>query len=227
MSDQEEIKQIINDLYNINCPILDIGERVGKTDYIDFIDTKEFLESFNKGVDKYGRKFISFRVNIEYRDNRKRETFTTLFQRYKGEEWLWLGAGKNVHLFQTDGGASLDQLKLLYKLLNENSVDISEDNYINCRLTPYKYIWDGIDNNPPIRIYLVPYNQNEKLLEVMEDLENKVNPKSFVEGISRLDKSIQTEDSSFLLASMQESAKEFRQKLGRPMTYGEMREMWG
>jgi hypothetical protein len=70
-------------------------------------------------------------------------------------------------------------------------------------------------------------NPNEKLEDVMRDLEEKVNPKSVTEGLSKLDISIKTKDPSILLNPMQAGAKEFEERVGRQMTYSEMRAMWG
>jgi len=67
----------------------------------------------------------------------------------------------------------------------------------------------------------------EKLEDVMKDLEEKVNPKSVAEGMTQLAKAVQTNDASILLAPMAQGAKEFEERVGRKMTYGEMRAMWG
>jgi hypothetical protein len=69
--------------------------------------------------------------------------------------------------------------------------------------------------------------KTESLEEVMKDLEQKINPKTIQEGISRIAISSVTKDPSYLLVPMQNGAKEFEQRVGRPMTYSEMREMWG
>lgn len=66
-----------------------------------------------------------------------------------------------------------------------------------------------------------------KLEDIMRDLEKKVNPKSSVEGIEKLSKALQMNDASILLAPIAEGAKEFEEKVGRKMTYVEMRLMWG
>jgi len=234
MSEAEQIKIITQELYNIDCPILDIGDREGVTGYIDFIDTSEFVEPFNKGIDKYERKFISLRANIEYEDGTTKETFTTLFQRYAGRENLWMGAGtRATHLFATDGGTNLHQVKLVLKLLQEGSVDISGEMDVECRLTRFKFSWYEVDNNKPKRVYLVSkiVEQNEKqkenLEDVMRDLENKVNPKSLNDGLTKLVTAIQTNDPSILLNPMQAGAKEFEARTGRQLTYSEMRMMWG
>ena len=73
-------------------------------------------------------------------------------------------------------------------------------------------------------------NKNEIEIDietVMKDLEKKVNPKSLQEGISQLNNAVKMNDSSILLAPMLEGAKEFEAKVGRHMTYSEMRSMWG
>ena len=70
-------------------------------------------------------------------------------------------------------------------------------------------------------------NSVETLQDVMKDLEQKVNPKSAAEGINILTTINKTNDQSILLKPMQEGANEFKKRVGRNMTYSEMREMWG
>jgi len=70
-------------------------------------------------------------------------------------------------------------------------------------------------------------NKKENVEDVMKDLEQKVNPKSVAEGMSQLATAIQTNELSILLSPIQEGAKEFEARVGRQMTYGEMRAMWG
>ena len=67
----------------------------------------------------------------------------------------------------------------------------------------------------------------ETLQDVMKDLEQKVNPKSVAEGINILTTINKTNDQSILLKPMQDGANEFKKRVGRNMTYSEMREMWG
>jgi hypothetical protein len=231
-----EISNITQDIFNINCPTLDIGERVGETGYIDFIESHEFKEPFNKGCDKYGRKFISFRAIIEYEDGKTTETFTTLFQRYAKEENLWIVAGPHKHLFQTDCEITIYQVEFLFNLLKEKSVDVTEYIINYCGLLPFEFEFtfefsiNGIYKNKPRRVYLVAKEkekEKEKLEDVMSDLEEKVNFKTVSESLSKLDIAIKTKDPSILLAPMQAAAKEFEKRVGRPMTYDEMRHMWG
>lgn len=246
MSDSQIIKSIMEQIYNISCPILNIGDRVGETGYIDFIDANDFTEPFNKGYDVFGRKFISFRAIIEYEDGNTRETFTTVFQRYRLDEFLWMGAGRNTHLFATDGGTNLSQVRLLLELFEKGTVDVTKDINASCRLLEFNRSYSITElnhnrpnSNLPKRIYLIS-NQKEKkvvketevkekerLEDVMKDLEEKVNPKSVAEGVAQLSLAVQKDEPSIILSLMQDGAKEFEERVGRPMTYFEMRTMWG
>jgi hypothetical protein len=227
---QDEIKIMSYLIFDIDCPILDIGEEVGVTGYIDFINPERFSESVRKGTDKYGRKFITFRANIEYNDGEIIKTFTTFFQRYAREELLWMCAGKQTQLFSTEGGSNLLQMKLLLKLLRDYNVDVTEDMIQNCRLVKTGLM---ASKNKPVRITLQTGNVSEtkkpteNVQDVMRDLEYKVNPKSVTEAFKTLATSITANDPSIILAPMEAGAKEFQERVGRPMTYSEMRMMWG
>jgi len=63
----------------------------------------------------------------------------------------------------------------------------------------------------------------EKITDIMKDLENKGNPKSVLQGLQLLAKN----DVNEILSPLKECAKEFEQRTGRPMTYSEMRQMFG
>ena len=67
----------------------------------------------------------------------------------------------------------------------------------------------------------------ETLQDVMKDLEQKINPKSVIEGINILTTIEKTNYQSILLKPMQDGANEFKKRVGRNMTYSEMIEMWG
>jgi hypothetical protein len=62
----------------------------------------------------------------------------------------------------------------------------------------------------------------ENVSDVMKDLEEKANPVS--KGLSA---AVKSNDASSLLNPMMDGADEFERRIGRPMTYGEMRSMWG
>jgi hypothetical protein len=70
-------------------------------------------------------------------------------------------------------------------------------------------------------------DKKERLEDVMADLEQKLNPKSVAEGVSILLKAVRTNDQKGILAPIQSAAKEFEERVGRPMSYCEMRMMFG
>jgi hypothetical protein len=221
MSSVKQIETISQELYNIDCPILDIGNREGRTGYIDFIKIDEFNEPFNKGFDKFGRKFISFRVDMEYPDGTIMETFTTLFQRHTDTESLWMVAGAYRKLFDTEGGTTLCQFQFLLKMFRDKTIDITEEMSYNCNLTNLDNSF-GEESSKPIRIYLIERDKKKEVLkekevleDVMKDLEKKVSSK------------ILCNDNLNVLQPMRDGSKEFQERVGRPMTYSEMREMWG
>lgn len=149
-----QIEYISRQIMNIDCPILDIGEKTGYTGYIDFITPKDFKEKVNKGIDMFDRRFVTFRAIIEYEDGKTTETFTTVFQRYTNNELLWMSAGRYSLLFYTDGGMILKQLELLYKLLTEECVEVTDDIYEHCRIQRSTYGIHKADTNKPKKIYL-------------------------------------------------------------------------
>lgn len=156
----EQITVITTNIYNMECPNLDIGERVGSTGYIDFITQNEMSSSVNKGVDIYGRKFINILANIQYEDGYVKKTLTSLFQRYPGDETIWVSCrGPELSMILKPYGAmNLDQLNLLRTLLEEKSVVITGEINRKCNITKYNETYsingDNTDRNPPIRIYL-------------------------------------------------------------------------
>jgi hypothetical protein len=64
-------------------------------------------------------------------------------------------------------------------------------------------------------------DKQTNLQEVMKDIENRVNPKSLQEGVKLLAEPAKLE------SIIQSAFTEFQSKVGRPMTYSEMREMMG
>jgi len=158
------LTETANKIYNIECPTLDIGERTGGTGYIDFIKSSEFPESFRKGIDKFGRKFISFRADIHYANGGINETLTTLFQRSNDYQHLWMAAGdvpKTKLLFDTIGGANINQLELVYNLLQNGHVNLTEDESLEAyKLEPFikiAYNYHNPEEDPgfkPVKIVL-------------------------------------------------------------------------
>jgi len=63
--------------------------------------------------------------------------------------------------------------------------------------------------------------------QVMNEISNKYNPKSVKEGANILNSALMTGDSSNIMDPIINGANEFEQRMGRPMTYSEMRSMFG
>jgi hypothetical protein len=68
---------------------------------------------------------------------------------------------------------------------------------------------------------------SESVNKIMNEISNKYNPKSVEEGANILISAIMTDDSSGIMAPIINGANEFEQRMGRPMTYSEMRSMFG
>ena len=131
-------KQLIKDIMNMNCKILDITHRYGSTTYIDFIKQNEVEENIMKGIDDFERPFIVFKAKIIYENSKfNKNIFTTFFQRYTDNLLLWCASGHDgVLLFDTIGGTNITQLKLLDDLLKNGYVDLNTTtNYEELKLS--------------------------------------------------------------------------------------------
>lgn len=125
----EKTNHILNEIMKYDCCLLEIGNRGGKTGYIDFI-TESMLEGHDvmKGVDIDGRSFIVVKAHVIYKDLFIANTFTTFFQIYRDEN-LWMGCSqKGRHFMETEGGMTIIQLELLRDLLYNGSVKIDNSN---------------------------------------------------------------------------------------------------
>ncbi len=63
--------------------------------------------------------------------------------------------------------------------------------------------------------------------KIMNEISNKYNPKSAEEGASIFISAVITGDSSSIETPIINGANEFEQRMGRQMTYSEMRSMFG
>ena len=150
---------LIRNIMNTDCNILDISHRYGATSYIDFITRHELGgNKIMKGYDDFARPFIVFKAEIIYNDSNYNQkiytTFTTFFKRYADDDLLWTACGHDgALLFDTVGGANVEQLKLLDELLKNGYVDLTPDmDYKNLRLYPFGVI--DISKLQPIKIKL-------------------------------------------------------------------------
>ena len=64
-----------------SCPRLDIGNKIGSTNYIDFITVDDMTDNIMIGEDYAGRQFIAIKALYE-RKGKSKEIVCTFFQRY-------------------------------------------------------------------------------------------------------------------------------------------------
>ena len=108
-----------------NLPVLDLGERVGDTQYIDFIKWEEVTSSAMTGVDILNRPFVVVKFKI---DNETAPYMQTFFQRYSNEPQLWMGCGHDAtQLIDTTGGIKPIQQDLINRIIDGNHVVITEE----------------------------------------------------------------------------------------------------
>jgi hypothetical protein len=110
---------------------LHLGDRIGSTEYIDFIHIDEVTEPVMWGYDRFNRKFFVLKMIIQ--DNVILQTF---FQRYSGDTLCWMGCGHATDLlFDTAGGTNNTQFLFIKNLLTNKSAIVSED------IRPESQVW--------------------------------------------------------------------------------------
>ena len=107
--------------------LLDIGDKVVYSGYIDFIKWEDFNTSICKGLDISIRPFICLKMIIN--NNLLCQTF---FQRYNDNFNLWMGAyaGK-PDLLETVGGMRDEEKKFIIDLIKNGEAKITEDLRLN------------------------------------------------------------------------------------------------
>lgn len=133
------VSDIMFGIIEKNIPILEIGNKIGITDYIDFIHSDEVTHHVMRGMDCWRRHFIviQFFVNGD-------KSVQTFFQRYTNDENLWVGCRvRQEKIFMdTVGGLKRYQAHLLEDVVNGKGVMIDEDhecfyNGNNCEVRSY------------------------------------------------------------------------------------------
>lgn len=110
-------------------PNLDIKQREGYSGYIDFIDSSEFNSAIVQGVDCNNRPFVCLKIKCTLDDGNFIPCYQTFFQRYTNSYHLWMGTSNTSSLIDTIGGMTEFQKDLIYNLIQNKSVDISQENY--------------------------------------------------------------------------------------------------
>jgi len=143
-----EMAQMLDEIFNDNdYPILDIGNRQGKTGYIDFIKPSELMNhSIMKGIDNSNRRFIVFKSETVV-NRRNVEMFTTFFQRYSNNPTLYHTAGNYTkYLFETAGGCKLIQLRYLRDLLKNREIQLKYEDVEKLNVT-YRSLYNYNDED--------------------------------------------------------------------------------
>ena len=110
-----DFAKIISDL---SCPVLNIGDKRGHSDYIDFISETDVSAPIMKGVDISSRPFITVKIVGKKENNKKKKFFQTFFQRYSDEKTLWMGCGNcGLNLIYTTGGMKDSDFQLLTNII--------------------------------------------------------------------------------------------------------------
>jgi hypothetical protein len=137
----QEMMIVLDEIFQTNCPELDIGKRSGWTSYIDFIKPDELEENnVMKGKDDTGRNFIVFKSEVQTSGNKIR-LFTTFFQRWYDSEVVYHTSGHyGTHMFLTSGGSCLMQMKLLRDLLVNGTVNLTVEKMRECRIGYRDYL---------------------------------------------------------------------------------------
>jgi hypothetical protein len=131
-------------------PVLDVGDRVGDTEYIDYIKVEEMTSPVMRGVDRYNRKFVVLKLLIG-----DKVVLQTFFQRFTNVEYFllnweagdarpqWRGCGNwspNTLLCSSHEDVGDPELAFLLKVMKGNIERITDD----LHFTPYylgKYIY--------------------------------------------------------------------------------------
>ena len=106
-----------------DIPVLDIGRRIGHTEYIDFLKWNEVKYPIMKGVDIYRRHFLVVKMIVD--GNKIMETY---LQRYTGDNTNWMACGHATRCFLNTQGSGLikEQIELLKKVINGENVLIEK-----------------------------------------------------------------------------------------------------
>lgn len=117
--------------------ILDIKDKRGNTDYIDFIKQSDVTTSLTKGIDVFKRPFLILLgiLHFDSGDEVDIEVFQTFFQRYTNNQTLWVGCGhRGINLMETSGGMSEAQITLLQELIINKKVTVLVEDFPKYRI---------------------------------------------------------------------------------------------
>jgi hypothetical protein len=129
-----------------NAQVYNIGNKKGMTDYIDFIQPRDFPEKCNLmyGIDCYNRFFLTHC----YKDTSENNYVMTLFQRYSDQHDFFVNGGDSLNECGVKTSSfSSDRVneyhKLMFDLINNGSINIVDDYNNNLNYTSVIYNADG------------------------------------------------------------------------------------
>lgn len=111
--------------------VFDLKGRMGVTDYIDFLKRDEVPKNVMKGVDCYGRRFLTMKIGgIDLKTNEFFKTGQVFFERYTGERSIASGNFEGIFIWTT-GGTTPIQYKLINDLVDGKLVKLEEEHRFN------------------------------------------------------------------------------------------------
>jgi len=128
--------ELIDKIMGFSCEVLDMGERKGITNYIEFVKKNELSVIKKgpfvlKGHDFMDRPFIIFRCRFVYSSGFKQDvdTFTVLFKVFTRNRdlTLYCTGHDGPFIFETSGGITVEQLKILTILLYDGYVPLTKE----------------------------------------------------------------------------------------------------
>tara|TARA_Y100000590_G_scaffold266573_1_gene299398 strand:+ start:1753 stop:2286 length:534 start_codon:yes stop_codon:yes gene_type:complete len=109
----------------------DLGYRMGTTDYIDFLTQDEVPKNLMKGVDCYGRKFLTMKIGgIDLDTMKFFKSGQVFFERYTDQPYI-ASADFEGRFIWTTGGTNPDQYQLINDLVNGKLVKVKEEHKFN------------------------------------------------------------------------------------------------
>ena len=135
-----------------DLPTIDIGSRTGSTDYIDFIKPEEVSHSLMRGVDVYGRNFLTIKAEIHDSKGTIWQVFETFFQRYNDCNNIWVGCGHYGVNFMDTYSINKEQAKLLRDLVVNKSINL-DPQLVECINMPL-YLENKLKNNDAVPVMI-------------------------------------------------------------------------
>lgn len=106
-------------------PRLDVGQRTGNTDHIDYITEEEVTSSIMRGIDRHDRRFIVLKLVVG-----GNFVIQTIFQRFTDNYFYWRGCGDgspNALLFCSIDNIGEKELNLLLNVMRGKTIKITNE----------------------------------------------------------------------------------------------------